>query len=399
MAYSLVGILAVVIHIIINSDVIINIKGKRRFRGEKFYLLFLLGAIFFHVADGFWGILYDNHLAQAVFIDTTVYFVAMAASILFWGIFVFRYLGQKNIVTKIILYTGFVIFVFQIIAIIINFFYPILFSVSSDCVYKAESFRYVTLGAQVLMYVLISTYSIVMAIKTKDSPKGRLLTVGLFGLFMTVAIMLQVFYPLMPMYSLGYLFGICILHTFVIRNEMVRQEIELAEAKTQVLIDPLTGVYSKHAYIDEEYKIETEIENKTSKGFAIVVFDLNDLKITNDTYGHEEGDHYLKESTNLIGQFFKDIPLYRVGGDEFALFLKDENYIKRDEYFSEFNQCIDENVIKHNHIIIAAGMAIYEPEKDTTILQVFTRADREMYQRKQQIKDKQAAIIKSEKEG
>ena len=392
MAYSLVGILAVFIHIIINSDVIINVKGKRKFRGEKFYLLFLLGAIFFHVTDGFWGILYDNHLAQAVFIDTTVYFVAMATSILFWGVFVFQYLGQKNIVTKIILYTGFVIFAFQIISIIINFFYPILFSVSSDCVYKAETFRYVTLSTQVLMYVLISAYSIVMSIKSKDSSRGRLLTVGLFGLFMIIAIMLQVFYPLMPMYSLGYLFGICILRTFVIRNEMIRQELELTKAKTQVLIDPLTGVYSKHAYIDEEYKIESEIENKTTKGFAIVVFDLNDLKVTNDTYGHEEGDHYLKESTNLIEQYFKDIPLYRVGGDEFALFLKDENYIKREDYFSKFNQCIDDNVINHDRIIIASGMAIYEPERDTTILQVFTRADHEMYQRKQQIKDKQSTL-------
>ena len=392
MAYSLVGILAIFIYLIINLDVLINIGAKKKFRGEMFYLLFLLGAIAFHITDGFWGILYDAKDVKGVFIDTTIYFVAMAASILFWGLFVFRYLGKKSIRAKMILYTGFIIFAFQLVAIVVNFFYPILFSVSSDCVYKAGPARYVTLSAQVLMYLLISFYSMVISIKSKDSSKGRLITIGVFGIFMTVAIMLQVFLPLMPMYSLGYLFGICLLHTFVIREEMIQQEIELNEAKIKVLTDPLTGVYSKHAYIDEEDKIETEIDNKTLTDLAVVVFDLNDLKIINDSFGHEAGDNYLIDSTKLIKSYFKDIPLYRVGGDEFALFLRGEAFAKREEYLSEFNKHIDENVMNKDRIIIASGMAVYDKEIDTSIMQVYTRADRDMYQRKQQIKDKQKSL-------
>ena len=392
MAYSLVGILAIFIYLIINLDVLINIGAKKKFRGEMFYLLFLLGAIAFHITDGFWGILYDAKDVKGVFIDTTIYFVAMAASILFWGLFVFRYLGKKSIRAKMILYTGFIIFAFQLVAIVVNFFYPILFSVSSDCVYKAGPARYVTLSAQVLMYLLISFYSMVISIKSKDSSKGRLITIGVFGIFMTVAIMLQVFLPLMPMYSLGYLFGICLLHTFVIREEMIQQEIELNEAKIKVLTDPLTGVYSKHAYIDEEDKIETEIDNKTLTDLAVVVFDLNDLKIINDSFGHEAGDNYLIDSTKLIKSYFKEVPLYRVGGDEFALFLRGEAFAKREEYLSEFNKHIDENVMNKDRIIIASGMAVYDKEIDTSIMQVYTRADRDMYQRKQQIKYKQKSL-------
>lgn len=392
MAYSLVGILAIFIYLIINLDVLINIGAKKKFRGEMFYLLFLLGAIAFHITDGFWGILYDAKDVKGVFIDTTFYFVAMAASILFWGLFVFRYLGKKSIRAKMILYTEFIIFAFQLVAIVVNFFYPILFSVSSDCVYKAGPARYVTLGVQVLMYLLISFYSMVISIKSKDSSRGRLITIGVFGIFMTVAIMLQVFLPLMPMYSLGYLFGICLLHTFVIREEMIQQEIELNEAKIKVSTDPLTGVYSKHAYIDEEVKIETEIDNKTLTDLAVVVFDLNDLKFTNDSFGHEAGDNYLIDSSKLIKSYSKDIPLYRVGGDEFALFLRGEAFAKREEYFSEFNKQIDENVMNKDRIIIASGMAVYDKEIDTSIMQVFTRADCDMYQRKQQIKDKQKLL-------
>ena len=45
-----------------------------------------------------------------------------------------------------------------------------------------------------------------------------------------------------------------------------------------------------------------------------------------------------------------------------------------------------------DRIIIASGMAVYDKEIDTSIMQVYTRADRDMYQRKQQIKDKQKSL-------
>ncbi|MBO4682795.1 MAG: hypothetical protein J5618_02940, partial [Bacilli bacterium] len=126
MAYSLVGILAIVIHLIVNFDVFMDVKKKGKFAGEGFYLLFLLSVIIYHITDGFWGLLYENQLADAVIIDTSVYFFAMATSILLWGLFVYFYLGAKN---KAITYVGGVVFIFQITCVIINFFNPILFEV------------------------------------------------------------------------------------------------------------------------------------------------------------------------------------------------------------------------------------------------------------------------------
>ena len=86
------------------------------------------------------------------------------------------------------------------------------------------------------------------------------------------------------------------------------------------------------------------------------------------------------------------MPLYRASSDEFALFLLDESFAKRNDYFLESNKRIDENAANHNRLVIVSGMSVYEPEKDTTILQVFTRANREMYQRKRQIKEKQTTL-------
>ena len=385
MAYSLVGILAIVIHLIVNFDVFMDVKKKGKFAGEGFYLLFLLSVIIYHITDGFWGLLYENQLADAVIIDTSVYFFAMATSILLWGLFVYFYLGAKN---KAITYVGGVVFIFQITCVIINFFNPILFEVSSECVYQAKPLRYAMLITQVAMFLILAIFTFVSSLKSNGQLKRHNLIITAFCLFMMVAIILQTFFPLYPMYSLGYLFGICALHAFVVEDEKRNQKHELDEAKHRISKDPLTGALSKYAYIDKEAEVDERIYNKEMEDFAMVVFDLNDLKVINDTKGHEAGDNYIINSVKLINKCFPDCPLYRVGGDEFASFLTGENYENREKLVNSFNQKIDENVKKGESLVIAAGLSIYIPDKDGTILQTFTRADREMYNRKHQLKER-----------
>ena len=390
MAYSLVGILAVVIHLIINVGVFIDMKTGRKFRGETWYFLFLISAIAFHITDGFWGFLYDAKMSTALFIDTTIYMVAMASSILLWGIFVSNYLGLQNKAKKILLSIYLTIFTFQIVVIFINFFYPVLFSVSPECEYSARPLRYANLALQILIYLLVSIYTFVSLRKVEGSDKRRYNIIGLFGIFMIVAITLQVFFPLLPFYSLGYLLGICVLHAFVFRDLLTESRSELAEAKHLVKIDPLTGVYSKNAYVEAWESLDKRIADKEINQVALVMFDLNDLKLINDTYGHDQGDKYLADSSKLISECFNNLPVYRVGGDEFVVIIYKVEYENRFKYLKAFNDQIDKNIKNHDRVIVSAGIGEYNPDKDTSILSIFTRADRAMYARKQQIKDLQS---------
>ena len=95
MTYSLVGIIAIVIHIIINIGVFVDMfKGTTKFKGEKIYFQFLIAVIVFHLVDVLWGVFYwIKPSALGLFIVTTFYFIFMANSILLWGIFVYKYLG------------------------------------------------------------------------------------------------------------------------------------------------------------------------------------------------------------------------------------------------------------------------------------------------------------------
>lgn len=62
-----------------------------------------------------------------------------------------------------------------------------------------------------------------------------------------------------------------------------------------------------------ESAIQQTIQLGNDISFAMAVFDLNNLKMINDTYGHEAGDKYLINGCRLICKHFKSSPVYRIG--------------------------------------------------------------------------------------
>ena len=54
-------------------------------------------------------------------------------------------------------------------------------------------------------------------------------------------------------------------------------------------------------------------------GFAITILDVNDLKKVNDNEGHKAGDQFIRDACRIICTTFKRSPVFRVGGDEFAV--------------------------------------------------------------------------------
>ncbi len=385
--YAVVGIVAIFIHIIVNFDVIFR-KGNRTFPGGEFYLFFLISVIVFHTTDALWGVFYSNKANVPLFIDTSLYFVGMGVSLLFWGIFVSKYLATESKLVRPIVFIGYFVFALQMVALIINIWTPILFEITSECEYYARPIRYVTLTIQMVMYLLLIIYTIrtIVINKGKGKTIRRHIALMSFSIAMIIFLNLQVFLPLLPMYSLGLLFGVTMLHTFVLEDQKVERQYELEEARTQVAIDALTGMKSKHAYVDREEQIDKMIAQNVMTPFAIVVFDLNDLKLVNDTYGHEAGDLYIIAATKLISQVFSHSEIYRIGGDEFVAILNNGDYGEREALLKKFNDAIQQN-IKKRGVIVSSGMSCYYPGQDNTFVQVFNRADEEMYQRKHEIKD------------
>ena len=170
-------------------------------------------------------------------------------------------------------------------------------------------------------------------------------------------------------------------------DAQVRQEEEyrsrLAQAQTAANLDALTGVKNRRAFRAAELDLDQQIAEHRQPPFAVVIFDVNGLKTVNDTSGHQAGDQYLRDACKIICGTFKRSPVFRVGGDEFALIAQGQDYA-----------CIEarlETMRRHNAeasrsggIVIACGMAKFE--NDRSLAAVIARADHRMYENKNELK-------------
>lgn len=105
------------------------------------------------------------------------------------------------------------------------------------------------------------------------------------------------------------------------RLEQKRKEVEEINKNLHHLAttDTLTGLYNR-TYFNEQLKHAIDAANHHSRDVAIILFDIDNFKLINDTYGHPKGDDILKETSNLIrNRIRKTDILARWGGEEFII--------------------------------------------------------------------------------
>ena len=228
--YSIIGILASILLLIINQDVILNHDGQILTRTQRNYRWFLMGVLTYLVTDLLWGVLYSHHLTAILFVDTSIHFAAMVGAVMLWTQYVVSYLDAGSIFERILPVVGRVFFALELIFIAANIFLPVLFWFDENGVYQAGIARYVTLGIQVFMFLVTAVYTLFVASKSKGRVRLRHLTIGFFGIAMMTLIMVQVFYPLLPLYAMGCMLGTSLLHSLVVEDEKDEYRRELKEA-------------------------------------------------------------------------------------------------------------------------------------------------------------------------
>lgn len=157
-------------------------------------------------------------------------------------------------------------------------------------------------------------------------------------------------------------------------------------------VDALTSVSNKGAFNQYIQVLESEVRgNRDRIGFAICVFDCNGLKKVNDIYGHAKGDAYLKASSHVICEVFSHSQVFRIGGDEFAVILRNVDYERRNSLLAAFDEaCAERCSTAKNEwemVSIARGMAEFDPKTDDSVEVVLHRADKQMYEHKWMIKN------------
>ncbi len=179
-----------------------------------------------------------------------------------------------------------------------------------------------------------------------------------------------------------------------IKNYMLQgisAEKETAHMKQLANTDSLTGVKNKFAYDKRVEEINNEITNGRMDDFGIVMMDINFLKKINDTYGHEYGDMLIKSACRVVCDVFAHSPVFRIGGDEFVVILRNRELENADALLSTFEKNLSsladkENVKPWEAPSVAVGTAYFDKNTDFSAEAVFRRADDSMYKRKIEMK-------------
>ena len=144
--------------------------------------------------------------------------------------------------------------------------------------------------------------------------------------------------------------------------DALTKELNFENKKLQhmYMTDALTGIRNRMALIDDlEFYLGHEI--------SVMMVDLNDFKMINDTYGHEEGDHMLVETGKFLVDIFGENHCYRYGGDEFLVIFPDISEADFNKIFTclsaGYVHAVMENINMLHTLISQADKKMYEVKR------------------------------------
>lgn len=149
------------------------------------------------------------------------------------------------------------------------------------------------------------------------------------------------------------------------------------------LRDELTGVKNRHSFEQYIDMLNHHIRNGEQVEFAISTFDVNDLKAVNASAGTHAGDETLRMACTMICDIFVHSPVFRIGGDEFAVISRGQDYELSSGFMAEI-ELYNKQSRKNGGLVIAGGMACYCGERFAE--EVFEKALQRMYKNKEQLK-------------
>jgi diguanylate cyclase (GGDEF)-like protein/PAS domain S-box-containing protein len=174
-------------------------------------------------------------------------------------------------------------------------------------------------------------------------------------------------------------------------NELLNQrvaEVERlqAELREQALRDPLTGLHNRR-YLSETLPREIARAERENEPVSVIVSDIDNFKMINDTYGHQAGDRFLVEIAGLMKNCTRisDV-VCRYGGEEFLLVFPGASLACAAQRAEEIRQKIADTVLQHEgrelHTTISFGVAAY-PDHGTVPENIIIKADKALYMSKQ----------------
>ena len=182
-----------------------------------------------------------------------------------------------------------------------------------------------------------------------------------------------------------------------LRYAMERHRVQLG-ALTLALIDDLTGFNNRRGFLALA-EHHANLAYRTGKTFLLAFVDLDGLKRINDTFGHQEGNRALVDTSIVLRDSFRqsDI-LARLGGDEFAILVAEaaENDIEAVRHRIDRKLCsFNADPGRRYDLSFSVGIVPNDSTQHSNLEQLLSQADALMYRQKQSKKDSREFLTSS----
>lgn len=345
-----------------------------------FRLSFILAAL--GAACEYLGVLFDKTSCAPAKVHQLVTFAEFCISP-YLAVFLARSCGMKKS-TKPML----IVMTVNVVLEVVSLFNGMIFYISERGFFHRGSAYWIYLLFCGISFLYIMSVFILIGIRSKLQNMITMLLIA------SIVIVGQGANILNGNINSGY-FSICVTATLLyifIQNMFRHVMLEKIDREKDISShDALTRVMSRNPFDRKAADLDRLIqEDPDSVRFAICECDLNNLKLVNDSFGHDAGDLYIINCCKLICDIFKHSPVYRIGGDEFVAVLQSDDYdnlelLKRivtSTCFDEATKAVSLSERKS----FAAGFAVFDPKHDNSFADVMKRADIEMYSNKKMLK-------------
>ena len=156
-----------------------------------------------------------------------------------------------------------------------------------------------------------------------------------------------------------------------------------AEAESNALTDVLTGLPNAR-YLALRFEEEASRARRTGRSFQVVMLDLDDFKIVNDTFGHKVGDKMLREMGRIIQAQLREYDfLARYAGDEFVAVVQELAGSQVEDLRTRIENAVSQFSLhvradRRARVGISIGTATYGSDGET-LDQLLIAADQSMY--------------------
>jgi diguanylate cyclase (GGDEF)-like protein len=365
----------IIFSVMLGHDLLHKDRAEKQLKFDHALSAFLL----YFITDALWAAVEDGIIPKNYFtfaFTNLANFVVMAAITYMWLRYVLaveQVPDREKPIKKIAI--AFPLVVSSLLLII-------LFIVAPHTVmkgnYELRPIYYVMMCLVAYIYVVaIMIYTIKRAMQTKNRiARRKHLIIGFFPLVVIFGGLLQMAAPKVPI--------LCFSCTILMLTFYIQS------LESQISIDPLTGINNRGQLI--KYLNQYVSTQKAEEQSYVVMIDVNDFKLINDTHGHAEGDRALILIADLLKKVIgiSGIPAFlgRYGGDEFIIVARTNNeeeiqsLIKliREELA---NRCKEEKI--PYTLTLSIGYDKLIPGKNTFQI-CMQRADERMYQDKKRIK-------------